>query len=555
VVAIATGASTISRVYDLDLWWHLRTGAWIWEHRAVPKVDPFSYTAPGPWHYTDTLTQLALHGLYSLGGLDTVVLGMAGVVAGFSLAVAWLGVEATQASIPAVALVTALCGMASRFRLGPKSNVFSFLAFAVLFALLARAEQRGRKRVLLFIPPLFLLWGNLHRGGTLGLATLLLVGAVWAWDRRRREWLGPMALTIAASAIALLGNTGGWWYLWTAFAPVQSHARHLGEWSPISLDFLVRVNPAFSLLMLLWAAAWLRQRRWDAESAVAVATLVFAFKSVRMVPFAAVAMVPGVTRLVEVVVQKLATHARTVRPGLLAFAGTCLAVAAVATQFLLTTPPPLWGTGILRWRIPVAAAEFLRRDPPPGRMWNSFNYGGYLLFALPEHKVFVDGRNDMVYPFEFFDLAARALSEPTLLVQQLERYQVGFAVIQCTQLQDSRFAWLHQHPEWRLVYLDDLAAIVVRRGPESAEYLARHEYRQLAPDNAVSRALALGHDRNAPELEQEILRNAREAPESIRALVLQALLSRAHGEQNKYQLAKVAIAALAEERGIELGLP
>ncbi len=39
-----------SRIWSLDLWWHLATGEWVWRHHAVPMTDPFSFTAAGrPW--------------------------------------------------------------------------------------------------------------------------------------------------------------------------------------------------------------------------------------------------------------------------------------------------------------------------------------------------------------------------------------------------------------------------------------------------------------------------------------------------------------------------
>ena len=38
------------QITSLDLWWHLKTGQWIWQHSAVPHADPFSFSAEGqPW--------------------------------------------------------------------------------------------------------------------------------------------------------------------------------------------------------------------------------------------------------------------------------------------------------------------------------------------------------------------------------------------------------------------------------------------------------------------------------------------------------------------------
>ena len=27
---------------DPDIWWHLRTGEWMAQHHAIPRIDPFS---------------------------------------------------------------------------------------------------------------------------------------------------------------------------------------------------------------------------------------------------------------------------------------------------------------------------------------------------------------------------------------------------------------------------------------------------------------------------------------------------------------------------------
>src|SRR5258708_5419172 len=44
---------------------------------------------------------------------------------------------------------------------------------------------------------------------------------------------------------------------------------------------------------------------------------------------------------------------------------------------------------------PTKAVEYIRRTGLSGRMLNDYVYGGYLIWALPEHKVFMDGRADV----------------------------------------------------------------------------------------------------------------------------------------------------------------
>src|SRR5260370_4890421 len=42
--AFALMAHTSREVSDNDTWWHLKTGQWMLQHRALPVPDPFAYT-------------------------------------------------------------------------------------------------------------------------------------------------------------------------------------------------------------------------------------------------------------------------------------------------------------------------------------------------------------------------------------------------------------------------------------------------------------------------------------------------------------------------------
>jgi len=78
---------------------------------------------------------------------------------------------------------------------------------------------------------------------------------------------------------------------------------------------------------------------------------------------------------------------------------------------------------------PAQAVEYIRRTGLSGRMLNDYVYGGYLIWALPEHKVFMDGRAD-VYEWtgvlSEYAAWAQLRSDPKIL---LDKYRVDFCLL------------------------------------------------------------------------------------------------------------------------------
>ena len=57
--AISVFAVSEKMLGEPDLWWHIKTGEWIWQHHAVPTTDPFSSTFAGhPWIAKEWLSQV-----------------------------------------------------------------------------------------------------------------------------------------------------------------------------------------------------------------------------------------------------------------------------------------------------------------------------------------------------------------------------------------------------------------------------------------------------------------------------------------------------------------
>ena len=59
---------------DGDTLWQIRTGEWILDHRAIPSVDPFSFTAGNtPWFAHEWLAEVLMALAHRMGGMRGIM--------------------------------------------------------------------------------------------------------------------------------------------------------------------------------------------------------------------------------------------------------------------------------------------------------------------------------------------------------------------------------------------------------------------------------------------------------------------------------------------------
>ena len=122
---------------------------------------------------------------------------------------------------------------------------------------------------------------------------------------------------------------------------------------------------------------------------------------------------------------------------------------------------------------PTDAVEHIRQHPLPGPMFNTYGFGGYLVWALPEQKVFIDGRGDV---FErggvFSDYVHIANLKPGALAV-LDNYHVQFCLLERDEALGTA---LLASPEWKRIYWDSVSALYLRNpgaGPRGSTDASR----------------------------------------------------------------------------------
>ena len=155
-VAFLLGCQELS---DGDVWWHVRSGQWIWSHRSVPVLDPFTFaSADRPWIDLHWLFQLMLAGSYALGRVPGMILLAS---AGWACLIL-IGLTSRERQWPMWMIVPcwlpALVVLSDRF--GPRPELLSLLAMAVYLTVLRRAD---RSPALAWVLPLVqVFWVNMH---------------------------------------------------------------------------------------------------------------------------------------------------------------------------------------------------------------------------------------------------------------------------------------------------------------------------------------------------------------------------------------------------------
>lgn len=110
---------------------------------------------------------------------------------------------------------------------------------------------------------------------------------------------------------------------------------------------------------------------------------------------------------------------------------------------------------------PVAAVEYLRRNPPAGRLWNDMGCGAYLMWALPEVQVSADPRIEL-YPNDYWMDYLKLAQGPADAAQKLGQLGVSDVLLD-PEAQGGLVRYLRAHRVWKEVPLRNSEAILLRR--------------------------------------------------------------------------------------------
>jgi len=464
---------------DPDLWGHLRFGQMTLAHHGPYLTDPYSYSVAGaPWLNHEWLTEVVMALAYNhLGIVGLKLWKLACVGATILFLVLGLAETGAAATVQLNTLIVAALALTPQMQFRPQ--LFTFLLFAGLLALLARDNYRGSAPLWLAIP-MMALWGNLHGGYLIGIATLgAYTGAIGLQDlfagRGLRRTLKLGLVTTLGTLATLLSPYGiDNWLVVLKSLRVHAARVVIVEWEPLPRAIAIhwQANHLFILfylcalgLIAAFVVSIVLQPAGGDLPLVVVAAMMSgaAFLAVRNLPLAAIACPLPAARHWWLILQRRGKTTESanapprsgVNPWFAVATATFLALATGAFSTRIRTDETY----------PAGAIGFMKARGLAGNVLVDFNWSQYFMWHAPESKVFFDGRYDSVYSLAIIDqyLSFRFGKRDALEV--LKAYPHQFVLIPPSSAADTVMA---KATGWKLIYHDQDSALFARADSPAA---------------------------------------------------------------------------------------
>jgi hypothetical protein len=471
VVVIPVGFGSRMINSDGDMARHIRLGEAILDQGTLPRADFFSHTMAGKPFIAFEWGSELIYGLaYRLAGLaGVVVLGGVVLALTYALVARFL---IRRGGDPLLAyFVSMVAAVLSAAHWLARPHLFTMLAVVLLLELL---ERFGRRTLWPYFA-LFVVWTNLHGGFFYGCITIAIYAAgEWlearlATNGERSEWLARARHHAAAFGVALVAaviNPNGVRNLVhvTGFFGNRFLQQTQEFMSP---DFHT-VNGKIFLVVILAMVTTLaltRRRPTCPVLLVVLANLAFSLISQRNIELFALVALPLLALTYDVEWRALPVLRRAKEVFQREHAGSYSGLGAVICSLVLAGVAlgggTVAGVEVVPARFdpkvfPVDAVTKARAERLEGTLFSNFIWGGYLLLAWPEQRVFIDGGTDH-YGDQIFDEYVKVWNLEPGWREVLRRRKVDLVLVS----PQSRLAdELIRDQRWQVWYCDSTAALL-----------------------------------------------------------------------------------------------
>jgi hypothetical protein len=456
---------------DPDFGWHLKSGESVYNEHRVPSEENYDYTLQGrTWVDHEWLPNLLSYLVYTNFGyvVLNIIFAIIGVLFFFLLNSFLLKDHIESKMHLFLIMLLEIFGLLGvRYHFGVRMQEISAVLFLVELGILDRISRSSSAKYLWSIPILFFVWANLHAGFMFGLIILWMFWAVNLCVPLLKKILKKLPFDLVLKGKGEIWNIFLWSLVSTlAVLATPYHVRyftfmfeytntfylsHISEWLPLWQYPISYIHLFFCAAIVTAIIIYFfdhKEKRTSVWNFILVAVLfVAAFKARRNFPLFFAASMP----FWAVVFSSRKDQPEKKIDGfyldkfILPFLSVCMIVASILLLIEARyTNNPFSDKKNCEF-YPCGALETIKKLPDQRslKILNDYNWGGFLIWMWPGHKLFIDGRlpmltvNDHSLMQEYYDF-----TDPTKTKEKLDSY--GINLILKKKLQDYKFNWFEK---------------------------------------------------------------------------------------------------------------
>jgi hypothetical protein len=471
---------------DGDTGYHIRAGEYILDTLSVPKHDIFSFLSPPiPWTAHEWLSEVIMASIHRVSGLTGVVIFFIFLIS-LIYTLLYKFIRENKGNVFIDLMIILLVIMSSQIHWLARPHIFS-LGMMVFWYYILDAYHVNRLNYLFLLPPIMLLWVNLHGGFVAG---FVLLGIYMAGNflisifqdskkEQCREKVIRIGIIFLVSLVVALINPYGYHILVFPFKLVSDKfiMDNVAEFlSPNFHKFM----PFKYLLLLMVVILSVSRKQLNAVEVILL--LIFtsmSLYSVRHTLLFAIIVAPILSRQAGWIIvdakqgrfldrlEKKSSDISRIDER-----ARCCLWALVAVLFVVGAAL----TGKISFRFdekkkPVAAVEFLRTASLKGNMYNHDEFGDYLIYAAyPEYRVLIDGRSDM-YGADRVREYLTVANFKAGWEDVIEKYEISWVFFPSDSTLSNA---LNQREDWKLIYADNVANIFLKNIPQNEKWIKQY---------------------------------------------------------------------------------
>jgi hypothetical protein len=472
---------------DGDTGFHIRAGEFIIDTFSVPRHDMFRFLSPPlPWTDHEWLSDVIMAFSHRAFGLTGVVIFFCFLIASV-YCLLFKVIRTHNGNMISAVIVILLVIASSQMHFLARPHIFSLLLLVVWYYLLDTYQYEDRNH-LYFLPPIMLLWVNLHGAFIIGplLIGVYLFGNIvfsltsgGAEKQQYKQKARNLALTMFACLILSLINPYSYHILLFPFEISSNKLIMDNVQEFLSPNFHDPLPFKYLLFLLIAIFAISRASLNITEIILVLLFANMALYSKRHIPLFAIIVAPVLIRQIDLILDKgngRFTRFIKKRSENIASIDACsrgylwpLGVSLVVVIF--------FAAGMIEYKFdekrkPVEAVEFLKRENIPGNMFNKDEFGDYIIYAAwPNYKVFIDGRVEIHGPEGLMDFLKVARIKPGM-DEVFKKYDINWIIFSSGS---SLSHFLLQSDDWKLIYSDVVANIFIRNTTENQGLIEKYK--------------------------------------------------------------------------------